>query len=179
MWSAVRGRRTRSTRQCSDIQQVSPKIRRNQNQRKIIRVDPDNTELWVVGVVSRYVFENLQKLVAVWEQQRRSVNSVQGAKDNRKPIGKGPNQDLPPLQKQQCVFHPNRPPRRERLYDQSLCFEVKYGKLAGLPMFQTYSLPEASSALPCEKQNFMQHFHQVVTVTAVTFKRKPNYPNLL
>lgn len=59
------------------------KIRTKQNQRKIIRVDPDDAELWVVGVVSRYVFENLQKLVAVWEQQRRSVNSVQGAKDNR------------------------------------------------------------------------------------------------
>lgn len=59
-------------------------IRTKQNQRKIIRVDPDDAELRVVGVVSRYVLENLQKLVAVWKQQRRSVNAIQDAKDSRR-----------------------------------------------------------------------------------------------
>lgn len=59
-------------------------IRTKRNQRKIIRVDPDDAELWVVGVVSRYILENLQELVAIWEQQRRSVNAVQDAEDGRK-----------------------------------------------------------------------------------------------
>lgn len=59
-------------------------IRTKRNQRKIIRVDPDDAELWVVGVVSRYILENLQELVAIWEQQRRSVKAVQDAEDGRK-----------------------------------------------------------------------------------------------
>lgn len=42
-------------------------IRTKWNQRKIIRVDPDDAELRVVGVVSRYILENLQELVAIWE----------------------------------------------------------------------------------------------------------------
>lgn len=85
MWSAVVGRRTWSnTAEFRYLTSVT-KIRTKQNQRKIIWVNPDDAELGVVGVVSRYVFENLQKLVAVWKEQGRSRTLVQGAKDNRKP----------------------------------------------------------------------------------------------
>lgn len=37
-----------------------------QDQRKVVRVDPDDAELWVVGVVSGYVLQDLQELVAIW-----------------------------------------------------------------------------------------------------------------
>lgn len=37
-----------------------------QNQWEIIRVDPDDAELRVVGVVSGHVFQDLQELIAIW-----------------------------------------------------------------------------------------------------------------
>lgn len=36
-----------------------------QNQREVIWVDPDDAELWVVGVVSGHVLQDLQELIAV------------------------------------------------------------------------------------------------------------------
>lgn len=42
-----------------------------QNQREVIRVDPDYAELGVVGVVSGHVFQDLQEFIAIWEQQSR------------------------------------------------------------------------------------------------------------
>lgn len=36
-----------------------------QYQREVVRVDPDDAELGVVGVVSGHVFQDLQELVSV------------------------------------------------------------------------------------------------------------------
>lgn len=44
-----------------------------QNQREVIRVDPDYAELGVVGVVSGHVFQDLQEFIAIWEQQSRGT----------------------------------------------------------------------------------------------------------
>lgn len=55
-----------------------------QNQREVIGVDPDDAELWVVGVVSGHVFQDLQELITVWGQ--RNLSSHSGAKEKtRKP----------------------------------------------------------------------------------------------
>lgn len=65
-----------------------------QNQREVIRVDPDDAELGVVGVVSGHVFQDLQEFIAIWEQQQRNLSLPSGAKDNKqgkktgKPTGK-------------------------------------------------------------------------------------------
>lgn len=48
-------------------------LKRRQNQREVVWVDPDDAELWVVGVVSGHIFEDLQELVAIWEQQCRGI----------------------------------------------------------------------------------------------------------
>lgn len=39
-----------------------------QNQREVIGVNPDYAELRVVGIVSGHVLQDLQELVAIWEQ---------------------------------------------------------------------------------------------------------------
>lgn len=90
-----------------------------QNQREVIRVDPDDAELRVVGVVSGHVFQDLQELVAVWgRQSRENLSSASRKKGNNCRIqgGKGKDLDLPPLQTQQYVSHPCRPPRNLRDY---------------------------------------------------------------
>lgn len=40
-----------------------------QNQREVVRIDPDDAKIWIVGVVSGHVLQDLQELVAVWERQ--------------------------------------------------------------------------------------------------------------
>ena len=44
-----------------------------QNQREVIWVDPDDAELWVVGVVSGHVLQDLQELIAIWERKHRGT----------------------------------------------------------------------------------------------------------
>lgn len=94
-----------------------------QNQREVIRVDPDDAELGVVGVVSGHIFQDLQEFIAIWEQQQRNLSLPSGAKDNEQgkkkqgnQQGKGTNLDLPPQQMQQYVFHPCRPPRNSKKF---------------------------------------------------------------
>lgn len=48
------------------------------------------------------------------------MNAVQNAEENNR-WEKGANQDLPPLQTQQCGFRPGRPPGIERFYYPRLC----------------------------------------------------------
>ncbi len=42
------------------------KVMIRQNQREVIGVNPDNAELWVVGVVSGHVFQDLQEFITIW-----------------------------------------------------------------------------------------------------------------
>lgn len=44
-----------------------------QNQREVIRVNPDDAELRVVGIVSGHVLQDLQELVAICAQQVKCV----------------------------------------------------------------------------------------------------------
>lgn len=44
----------------------------SQNQREVIRVDPDDAELWVVGVVSGHVLQDLQELITICGDIRRT-----------------------------------------------------------------------------------------------------------
>lgn len=39
------------------------------NQGEVIGVDPDDAEVGVVGVVSGHILQDLQELVAIWEQK--------------------------------------------------------------------------------------------------------------
>lgn len=44
-----------------------------QNQREVIWVDPNDAELWVVGVVSGHILQDLQELIAIWEGKHRGT----------------------------------------------------------------------------------------------------------
>ena len=96
-----------------------------QNQREVIWVDPDDAELWVVGVVSGYVLQDLQELIAIWERKHRGtlahlqmLNKIRmetAAKLKKKRIIVGTDLDLPLQRMQQYVFHPCRPPRKWKI----------------------------------------------------------------
>lgn len=57
-------------RKIFDTRVINVDVMLKQNQREVIWVDPDDAELWVVGVVSGHVLQDLQKLIAIWEESR-------------------------------------------------------------------------------------------------------------
>lgn len=75
-----------------------------QNQRKVIRIDPDNAEFRVVGVVSGHVFQDLQELISIWGWKSRTWAYLQVLKKKKSQITETKRQKTLESEAQTWIF---------------------------------------------------------------------------